>query len=229
MTSFGKSALLLALLLGTFGTPAAASPVDAGLERRVAERIAQQWRVAPERVRLTWGYVPAFLRGSGGKTAHLAGAGTDGWLAVVIRTASGRSAAVRVRAGVLDSVWVAARPLAAGAKLQPEDMRRESRLVWGRPRAKDVEPAPGWKVRRSLSPGAVLAPPAVEAPPLVEAGRDVELRWVHGDVSVTLTGVAVNSAREGDKVRVRVPGRRRPLTGTATGPGIVELQTGGRR
>lgn len=228
MTSFASWLLagLSPLLLATRG---AETPVPRALATRVAARIADEWRVAPEQVRLEWG------RATGGAPAddapfRLLGRGDAGWFVVVFAPADSAALAVRVRAGVECPVAVATRALAGGATLADGDLREEVRVHWGAPPATAlVAPAPGWEVRRALRAGDVVAPPAVVAPPLVLAGEPVRLEWQSGAVQVSVVGIALNSARAGETVRARLEERPARLTGTVTAPGTAVLANGGRR
>jgi len=231
MTSFARAALAVLMILGSGvaqAAPPAAPTVSAELAGEVAARIAGDWEVDPSALSLRWGHVPASVARPGAEVLRLIGRGSNGWLAVVVQPAEGRAISVRVRAGLTDSVWVAARELAAGSVLETEDMRAETRLRWGPPRSAGQRPDPGWDVRRRLAAGDELAPPMVVPPAWVTAGESVRLEWSRGGVSIALTGVALNSAREGGTVRARVSGRAAPVSGIVTGPGLATLLRGGR-
>jgi flagella basal body P-ring formation protein FlgA len=231
MTSFASVGMALAMAPGLLATapatpPDGAPPVPPAVAERVAERIAGEWRVPAAALQLDWG------RASGRQpesdaSFRLVGKGADGWFVAVFDPPTSRALSVRVRAGVDDTVMVAARPLAAGTRLGPDDARPEPRLRWGPP-ADDAAPVPGpgWEVRRPLASGEPLVWPAVVPPQVISPGEPVRLLWVHGGVSVTLTGVALNAARQGETVRVRVEGRRNRLVGIATGPGMATLANG---
>ena len=87
-----------------------------------------------------------------------------------------------------------------------------------------VRPGVGWEVKRPLAAGELGAYPALVPPLAVLAGEGVELRWQRDIVRVVASGIALNSAREGEDVRVRVVGREEPLSGRVTGPGLAWLQ-----
>src|SRR5438445_353239 len=72
--------------------------------------------------------------------------------------------------------------------------------------------AEAWHVDSSAVPRA-----------LVVNGAPVRLTWARGGVQVTLDGTALNSARAGEAVRARVPGRRAALSGIAVAPGEAAL------
>jgi flagella basal body P-ring formation protein FlgA len=84
-------------------------------------------------------------------------------------------------------------------------------------------------VRRGLATGEALARPAVAPPLLVEAGEPVRLVWGAGAVQVSVVGIALNRARQGESVRARVEGRSDRLVGTATATGTVVISSGGDR
>ncbi|MFN8588895.1 MAG: flagellar basal body P-ring formation chaperone FlgA [Candidatus Eisenbacteria bacterium] len=137
---------------------------------------------------------------------------------------------MRLRAGVERPVMVATRPLRAGASLAPADLREEVRVHWGAPAGDSlVLPAVGWEVRRAIRANEVVMPPAVAAPALVLAGEPVRFEWRSGDVEVSVTGIALNSARRGEQVRARLEERPARLTGTVTAPGLATLGAGGDR
>jgi flagella basal body P-ring formation protein FlgA len=196
---------------------------------RVSTWLAREWGVPERAVRLEWGRLPGALPG-GPLPFRVAGRGVAGWLVVVFDPSSRDAVALRLRAGVEDTVLVAARPLAAGARLTAADLQPESRVCWGPPASSsEPRPGPGWEVRRALAAGEALARPAVAPPALVEAGQPVRLVWGGGAVQVSVVGIALNRARQGELVRARVEGRSDRLVGTATAPGTALISSGGVR
>jgi flagella basal body P-ring formation protein FlgA len=204
------------------------SAAGSGLSRDVAERIAETWGVPAPDLELQWGHVPDDLPVTGGIPFRLLGRGSGGWFAVVVEPLQEDPVALRVRAGVRDTVWVAARPMCAGSRLQREDLRADVRLIWGPPRARAQSPAAGWEVRRPLAKGDEVSWPSVVPPAMVAAGEEIQLEWSRGDVRVIVTGVALNSATQGGVVRVRVSGRSQPLRGVVVAPGSAVLGEGRR-
>ena len=196
------------------------------LAARVAEAVAHEWSVPPGSVHVAWGRMAAPLPSDPGTPFRLTGRGADGWYVAVFESTRER-AAVRVRAGVMDTVAVAARPLSAGARVQASDLRYEPRLSWGPPATRRGGlAAPGFEIRRAIASGEVVAWPAVAPPTVVLAGAPVRLEWSRAGVRVSLEGVALNSARAGEIVRARVADRTGHVTGVATAPGVVALQGG---
>jgi len=229
MTSFARRWLAVGLVPGLMGAAADSLPVPAPLSARVAEAVARAWRVPADAVRLAWPRTPAPAGLDPEAPLRLTGRGLDGWFAVVLRPGDAEATAFRVRAGVEDTVVVAARPLAAGALITADDLRLEPRPHCGPPSGeRAARPEPGWEIRRPLATGEIVAWPAVAAPPLVATGRPVQFVWERGGVLVSVRGMALHSARRGDVVRARVDGRPGRLSGTVTAPGTAVLEGGTR-
>jgi flagella basal body P-ring formation protein FlgA len=221
--SFASLFVLLALL-----APAPATVPDSAAAC-VRTWLAHEWGVPEGAVHLEWGRLSVGLPGKA-LPFRVTGRGVAGWLVVVFEPPGLDAVAVRLRAGVEDTTLVAARPLAVGTRLDPADVRPESRVRWGPPAPlSGSRPGPGWEVRRALATGEVLARPAVAPPLLVEAGEPVRLVWAGGTVRVSVVGVALNRARQGELVRARVEGRSDRLVGTAVAAGTAVISSGGDR
>ena len=229
MTSFARWLLagLSPLLLAARGQ---ASDLPRPLAQRVAARLADLWRVPVGEVRLAWGVSSGFAAPEETAPFRILGDGAGGWFVVVFHPADTNAVAVRLRAGVERPVMVATRALRAGATLQPGDLREEVRVHWGTPTSDSLAlPSTGWELRRAVRANEVVTPPAVAAPALVVAGEPVRFEWRSGDVEVSVTGIALNSARRGEQVRARLEERPARITGTVTAPGLATLGAGDRR
>lgn len=192
------------------------------LDGRVSAAIAERWDVPATAITLQW---PRALPDSLGRTAvvtQVAGRGADGWFVVMLRIGA-RHEALRVRAGTLQPVAVAARSLAAGRTLASGDVRTAAALHWGPPQAAPRVPQPGWTIRLSLAPGDTLKPLAAVAPIAVSAGQPVRLVWSRGAVEIALDARALHDARIGEPVRLDVAGHRKRLVATVSGPGLARL------
>jgi flagella basal body P-ring formation protein FlgA len=130
---------------------------------------------------------------------------------------------VRFRAGVVESVAVAARPLARGARLAPPDWVRVVRTNWGAPRSDSAGPAEGWVVRRAVATGTLLDAQVAAPPPLVSAGALVRVEWTRGNLTLGFDGTALQDAALGAHILVRQAGRSTAVRGTVVGPAAVRL------
>ena len=225
MTSSG-SALLLALLWPARLFAAPPEPAAPGpISFEVAARVAVAWKVETEAVCLEWSGADE-PRGDSLAVERLLGRGRDGWFAVVLRGAEGESSCRRVRAGVEVPVMVAARDLTGGTRLVGEDLRAERRVRWGAPPVEEPAalPGAGWEIRRPIAAGEVVGSPAARPPVAVEAGQMTAVEWRSAAVRVTARGVALNSARTGESVRVRIAGREEPVLGRMSERGIAILE-----
>jgi flagella basal body P-ring formation protein FlgA len=126
-----------------------------------------------------------------------------------------------IRAGVLARLPVAARPLARGATIHPEDVRIESRVRWGEPNRADTVVS-GWSTARHLPAGSVLLPPAVRPATAVRAGDAVKVVLEHGPVRLQLLGSAGGTGAIGDTISIRAQSGKR-LRGVIREPGTVFL------
>jgi flagella basal body P-ring formation protein FlgA len=84
------------------------------------------------------------------------------------------------------------------------------------------EQAIGFAVRRSQAAGAVLVPAALESPEVVKRGALVTVIASEGPITVKSEGVAIDSARLNERVKVRSASGR-VIEGTAEGPGQVRV------
>jgi flagella basal body P-ring formation protein FlgA len=193
------------------------------LAARVADAVARAWGVDTAGLVLSWG--SGSLADMPDTAAfRLFGRGDGGWFAVTVEPANRPPKAIRLRAGTAVSRVVAARALRPGMRLTEADLRQEPALRWGPPpAAEEPVPAPGWIVKRMVSPGDPLDRMRVEPPPVVAAGQPVRVSWNQGNVSIALEGTALNDATLGGTVRVRTGERVGVLTGTVTAPGEARM------
>lgn len=227
MISFAR----LLLIAGVMATPCAAqtarpaaTTVPPRLAAAVAGAIAELWAADSATIRLEWGSIPAAAVLSDSTPFRLSGKGGDGWLVALFQPVNKSATAVRVRAGVVDTIMLAARPLSAGSTLATHDLRPSSGVRWGIP-TQVIRPAEGWVTRRALAAGDELVPGSVEAPQVVHAGDQVRIEWHRGIVTVGLDGVALASAALGETVSVRIAQRGGQRRGKVTGPGSVRLDS----
>ncbi len=211
--------VVFGLVLSVGGT------VPEPVAERIKTAIGRTWLVAGSQIQLEWGRINGNVTIAPDALFRLFGGGRDGRFVVAVRTSSGSEAAIGVRAGVLDSVWVAARPVGAGARLEPADLRREERLLWGAPPARGVPSPIGWTAERSLREGEPLRPPSIVEPPIIAVGDRIRFVWQHNGLEIVREGIATNRARRGERITARDPHRAETIQGTVTGPGMARLAT----
>lgn len=124
-------------------------------------------------------------------------------------------------AGATVSVLTYARNLAAGDVVQPED------VVWADVQAhlaqstgpSDAEQVIGLSARRALRAGAVVGGRDLVAPQVIARNDTVEVAFVAGGVTLTVTGRAMRNAAIGEPVTITNLTSGRQIEAVATGPG----------
>lgn len=204
----------------------AGPPVDVpgAIVLRVRDVIGRTWKVDPAQVQLEWGPIATRLPLADSAAVRVLGQGRDGRFVIGIAAGNGGVTAVSVRAGVVDSVWVAGRSLPAGTRIGPDDARRVVQVVWGPP-APAGRPSPlGAETRRTLAEGDRLEPPSIEEAPVIMPGDRIRFVWERDGLRIVREGVAGSRARRGDKVFGRDEMRHEQLAGIAVAPGVARLE-----
>ncbi|MCA3699927.1 MAG: flagellar basal body P-ring formation protein FlgA [Brevundimonas sp.] len=124
-------------------------------------------------------------------------------------------------AGATVSVLTYARNIAAGDVVQPED------VVWTDVQAhlaagggpSDAEQVIGLSARRALRAGAVVGARDLAAPQVIARNDTVEVAFVAGGVTLTVTGRAMRNAAVGEPVTITNLTSGRQIEAVATGPG----------
>jgi len=138
--------------------------------------------------------------------------------AVPAATSAARPAAP---AGATVSVLTYARNLVAGDVVQPED------VVWTDVQAhlaagggpSDAEQVIGLSARRALRAGAAVGARDLAAPQVIARNDTVEVAFVAGGVTLTVTGRAMRNAAVGEPVTITNLTSGRQIEAVATGPG----------
>lgn len=136
---------------------------------------------------------------------------------------------VTVTVAQSETVVVAARPVAAGHVLGPDDLtlRREPvQNFAGRQVFSDPAQLLGATAVQSFAAGMVVTQDEVQPPVMVQAGQMVSVRVTSGAVVITIDAVADEQGRIGDTILFTNPasGRRFPAQVTAEGP-VVRLRS----
>ena len=193
----------------------------------IQSQVAQVWDVDPAEVVLEWGALPTGRTvlaepAAGSAKPELAGAGTHGeWIARL--PANDGLFAVRLKAGLRRMLPMATRRIPRGTLLTEADFAFEESVRWGPPAGSTSKPQPGWQAERRLEAGEELRTPAVRPAVAVRTGDRVKIIWRTGRIELTLSGVAIGTARPGETVDVRLDAGRR-LRGVAGADGAVRVE-----
>ncbi|QGW82241.1 flagellar basal body P-ring formation protein FlgA [Variovorax paradoxus] len=146
-----------------------------------------------------------------------------------------RTTAVTFEVGAWAPVAVATTDVGRGATVDPVMLRgamqtREVDLTTVRQGTPVASKAGGdsadgrQRLRRPLRPGEVLTSAHLETTPAVMRGNWAHLQARSGDVSVESRVEVLQDGRQGQVVRVKVPGSSGEVLARVTGPGQVEVQ-----
>lgn len=157
-----------------------------------------------------------------GRPARFSLSTTRGDAAPGISWAAGYAVAT---VSVLTDCVRAARPVAAGARLEADDLRTER----ADPGAVPLQRLPaaaeviGARARTRLETGDLVTAAAIAARELVRSGDPVTIRVSADGVEAEAPGIATQSGAAGDTIRVVNSTSRRPLAARIVGPGTVEV------
>ncbi len=228
MTSFARLTLLVLGAIGLWapaasGQDSAKTALPEPLTAAVAGAVARAWSADSAAVRLEWGAVPAAAALTATTPFRLVGRGDHGTYVVLFEPAASSSAAVRVRAGVVDTMPVATRAIPKDVTIAAADIERRSSVRWGAPSRESAVSVEGWVTRRPVAAGEAIDAGNAAPPAIIRAGDSVQLEWSRGAVTVALEGVAMNAAGMGEPVKVRLPNRGGQRSGRVTGPGAARI------
>ncbi len=142
---------------------------------------------------------------------------------------AGVAAPVATR-GATAEVLTYARNLAAGDVVQPED------VIWSTVQAhlaqggspSDPDMVVGLSARRALRAGAVVGARDLVSPRVIARNDMVEVAFIAGGVSLTVTGRATRDAAVGEPVPVLNTTSGRTIDAIASGPGQARAGAGSR-
>lgn len=125
------------------------------------------------------------------------------------------------------TIAVAARPIAAGAQIGPDDIALQPEpvsLYAGRQVFYETTSLTGATALMSLPAGAILTSGNIAAPVIVRAGQTVMVAINTGNITVSLTAMATQQGRVGDNIILTNPSTGKHFTAlvTPTGP-VVNL------
>ncbi|MFC5342767.1 flagellar basal body P-ring formation chaperone FlgA [Brevundimonas staleyi] len=143
---------------------------------------------------------------------------------------AGAATAAIAQRGATVEVLTYARNLAAGDVLQPED------VIWSTVQAhlaqgvspSDPDMVVGQSARRALRAGAVVGARDLISPRVIARNDMVEVAFIAGGVTLTVTGRATRDAAVGEPVPVLNTTSGRTIDAIASGPGQARAGAGAR-
>lgn len=207
-----------------FGAQAASHPE---VEEALREEVRRQLPWPDARVEISDVRLFGTLGASGWQLRLRAGSPTHGAVQAEVVPAAATSRTptfVRAQVEVFVPVFVAAQPLNAGDRAEGAvalEERSVARLPHGF--VADLAQIDGQTARRAIRMGDVLTQGHFEAPVVIERQQLVTLLVRRGTVVVTGRGVAMQSARKGQVVRVQNVASNSVVTGIARESGVVEV------
>jgi flagella basal body P-ring formation protein FlgA len=123
-------------------------------------------------------------------------------------------------------VPVASRTLTRGAVVGTPDviMARLNLAALPKDIATSAEGVIGLKVAEDLGEGEVFRSNKLAVPAIIEAGSRVSMIYREGRLEATASGTAMESAAQGQPIKVRNDNSKKVVIGTAIEPGMVEVR-----
>jgi flagella basal body P-ring formation protein FlgA len=147
------------------------------------------------------------------------------WLDLLVDGQVQRSVVVPVSFTWQRPAYVARRALAAGSTVQAEDFDvREQNVAGLDAQPVGGTPAPGWRLRRAMQPGQVLARGLLPASGTVFPGDTVLVQVHSGAIGIDMPAVVQTEAAQGQQVVVRTQHSSETLTGRLTAAGTVLIE-----
>lgn len=119
-------------------------------------------------------------------------------------------------------LWHAQSDLPAGQALQPHDFQLKTGPVY---QAADLLSRDDWQhlhLQRNVPKGHVLRLRDLERPIYARKGDVIEIQATQDGITVSTQGLATQTARRGDAVRVRNMHSKQWVNGTMTGPKVMQ-------
>jgi flagella basal body P-ring formation protein FlgA len=147
------------------------------------------------------------------------------WLDLLVDGQVQRSVVVPVSFTWQRPAYLARRPLAAGSTVQAEDFEvREQNVAGLDAQPASGVPASGWRLRRAMQPGQLLARALLPAAGTVFPGDTVLVQERSGAIGIDIPAVVQAEAAPGQMVAVRTQHSSETLTGRLTAAGTVLIE-----
>ncbi|WP_430459845.1 flagellar basal body P-ring formation chaperone FlgA [Thalassolituus sp. LLYu03] len=131
-----------------------------------------------------------------------------------------------VQLHVYREVAVLARAVAADAVVSDDDLSyvRQDTGELSKGFFTGDDPLSGQVMRRTQRAGTVVTPDMVEPPVVIERGDAVQILVSRPGIRIEMKGTALESARTGERLRVRNDQSQKVLTATAVRAGLVQVR-----
>jgi len=214
-------------------------PVDLGgaptIRRHVAATLVKHFGVPADdlRLRFSSGDRDLLERRTHGRRVEVQPLGLGSLTPVRIRAYEGERVvmdeSLRVEAQVQRDVIVASVDLRRNESLSGDDLERAQ--LWLDPAERVVaslDEAVGKRTRRRVDAGEALTPEALESPIVVRRGEVIHVRCLSGGIVLTAKARALDDARAGERIELRLDASERPFLATIDerGRAVVNLDAG---
>lgn len=132
---------------------------------------------------------------------------------------------VPAQVSLFQQVLVVTRPLGRHSVIRPDDLTMLERDVGllGNAYMTDPQQVSGMRLRRQVSADSVLAPNMLEQDEVIKRGDKVVISAANTQVSVRMSGEALESGNTGNQISVRNARSGRVVKARVLGPGQVEV------
>ena len=227
---FATLAGCLAVVTGVAAGPAIEAPaaILESAERHLMETVADQHS---GRVEVRMGHLDSRLRltkcAAPLEAFQPSGARTTGPTSVGVRCPAigGWTVYVPANIDVFGTALVAARGLAKGSAVRPDDVKEREVQVsqLGQGHVQSLDDVRDRVMRRSVPAGTILTPAMLTAPDLIRRGSRVTLVNAVGPIKVEMLGEAIGDAARGERVRVRALNSGEIVEGWVESASVVKV------
>lgn len=204
------------------------TPITPGTIRALAHGVLLSiLRVEPEDLRVRWPdrHHDLLEEAVDGRNIHIQPLGRSPRIPLSIIIYDGdrivRTEHLRADLAVRRSVHLVARAVPRGTSLSQGDFT--TRTMWLEPESDPASEVLGQMTTRRLEPGSVIARTDIEPPLVVQRGESIALHCVAGAVALKARARALESARDGEVLRVEMTGTGEKVMARMSGRGRAVL------
>jgi flagella basal body P-ring formation protein FlgA len=204
------------------------TPINPGTIRALAHGVLLSiLRVEPEDLRVRWPdrHHDLLEEAVDGRNIHIQPFGRSPRIPLSIIIYDGdqivRTEYLRADLAVRRSVHLVARAVPRGTPLTETDFT--TRTMWLEPESDPATEILGQMTTRRLEPGSVIARTDIAPPLVVKRGEFIDLHCIAGAVALKARARALESARDGEVIRVEMIGTGEKVTARMSGRGRAVL------